>query len=168
MDESKARRYILVATLVDSQEISQARSEMRALLLPGQRRIHFSKESHARRQSILRTITKLDLRAWVYVTDSKPSQVNARRRCFERLIPDLIQGGAQELVIERDTSMLGHDRQVLSSSTNAAGVTGTFRYRWLQAHEDAMLWTPDALAWCCAAGGSWRAWLPMKTTVTEV
>ncbi|MCW6006927.1 hypothetical protein K1W54_20420 [Micromonospora sp. CPCC 205371] len=52
-DETKERRYIMVAALLAPSQLSAARSAMRSLILPRQCRIHLHKESDTRRKQIL-------------------------------------------------------------------------------------------------------------------
>jgi hypothetical protein len=49
VDESKARGFLLVAALVLPGDLAQARKQVGALRLPGQRRVHFATESASRR-----------------------------------------------------------------------------------------------------------------------
>lgn len=53
VDESKARGYYVAATAVAVGDVRDCERELRALLLPGQRRLHFKSESDSRRRQIL-------------------------------------------------------------------------------------------------------------------
>jgi len=53
VDETKDRGYLIAASVVLPRDLQPARAALRALLLPGQRRIHFTKEKDPRRRAIL-------------------------------------------------------------------------------------------------------------------
>jgi hypothetical protein len=60
-DESERANTLIVSVVIGSPPaIRQTRAELRALLLPGQRRIHTSDESARRRRHVLDTIGRLD------------------------------------------------------------------------------------------------------------
>jgi hypothetical protein len=52
-DESARRRYLIAAVLIDTSDLDPTRKVLRALRKPGQRRVHFSKESDPRRRLIV-------------------------------------------------------------------------------------------------------------------
>lgn len=66
VDESKQRGYLLVAAAVMPGDLAGARRTLRALVMPGQRRLHMKKESDARRHTIIDAITSTDATAAVY------------------------------------------------------------------------------------------------------
>lgn len=53
VDESKGRDYLLIAAVVMPADVTQARKDIRTLVLPGQRRLHMKGESDSRRRKIL-------------------------------------------------------------------------------------------------------------------
>lgn len=52
VDETKRRGYLLVAAVVVPADPDPVRKAMRALVLPGQRRLHMKDENDQRRRSI--------------------------------------------------------------------------------------------------------------------
>lgn len=67
VDESKARGYYIVATASAAGSVQSSEKALRALLKPGQRRIHFKSERDSRRREILSRMNELDVRVAVWV-----------------------------------------------------------------------------------------------------
>lgn len=99
VDESFAGDYIVAAAVVPADDVKAARLAVRRLLKPGQARIHFKKESDARRAQILSGLEALDLTVRVYVAENGH---DARNVCLERMVPDLATLGVTRLVLERN------------------------------------------------------------------
>jgi hypothetical protein len=73
------------------------------------------------------------------------------------------------LVIERDETLVGFDRQQLIEFMRAARCEQSIRYVHCLAHDDVLLGLPDAVAWCWAKGGHWRQRVePIIERVTNV
>ncbi|MEN8234927.1 MAG: hypothetical protein ABFR89_08425 [Actinomycetota bacterium] len=71
VDESIRRRYVLSAVTVAPRDLDSTRTELRAMLLPGQRRLHFVSESASRRKRLLSQISRMRITANVYVCTGK-------------------------------------------------------------------------------------------------
>lgn len=67
VDESKARGYYVVATASSTGSTPASEKALRALLKPGQRRIHFKSERDSRRREILSRMNELDVRVAVWI-----------------------------------------------------------------------------------------------------
>lgn len=78
------------------------------------------------------------------------------------MLPDLIDQGVTRIVLERDESIVLHDRKVLYGLTRKIGQP--VEYQHLRAYEDLLLCLPDAVAWCMARGGRWSARVREYTT----
>jgi hypothetical protein len=80
-DESERGSLMLFGMMtVSTAEVVRARKELRALLLPGQRRVHTAKESPPRRRQLLDVVGGLDVEAIVLPTGCS----TARTRCRPR------------------------------------------------------------------------------------
>jgi len=66
IDESKANGYIIAATVVGDVKLAETRALLRELVLPGQRRIHFAKESDRRRRHVLSAMAASASYTYVY------------------------------------------------------------------------------------------------------
>lgn len=152
VDESKARGYIMVATAIAPAEVREAERALRAMLRPGQRRIHFKSESDPRRRSVLSTMVGLPLRCSIWVVDGLPDTL-ARPRILGALTQAAQDAGAAQLILERDESLEVADRRLSAAVT--ASHTSDLRYRHAAPHEHPMLWVSDAVAWCQYRGGAW-------------
>jgi hypothetical protein len=153
VDESKTRGLLMVAAVVSSNAVVAQRQAMRALLLPGQRRLHFTKESPARRRKILGILTEFDLEVRLYESESATS--SSRERCLGAIVRDAADSG-ERLAIERDESTYDFDRRTLTEACRVHGCRETLYWDLLPPQHDPMLWVPDAVAWCWSKGGDWR------------
>ncbi|MDO5619454.1 hypothetical protein [Kocuria sp.] len=153
VDESKAGAYYVVASALAAVDVSRARRNVQRLLLPGQKRIHFTDEKDARRKQLLDAFAQLDVTVHVYLTKGMKDR-QARPLCLERLVEDLLGAGADRLCIERDDSTLVADKRILADCLRGRG--DAFRYDFLKASEEPLLWISDAVAWCYQRGGQWK------------
>jgi hypothetical protein len=157
VDETKERGYVVVAATVQSSQVADCRKAIGGLILPGQRRVHLNRESNARRGKIMSTITTLGIRANVYDAGRHPDAKRARDACLTALVEDLAGTDAQLLVLERDDSAVRSDNALLYVLLRKVGLRETLRHCHMRAHEESLLAIPDAIAWCWARGGQWRA-----------
>ena len=100
VDESKARGYYLVATAVARGSARDAEVQLRTLLKPGQRRVHFKSERDSRRREILARMCELDVRAEVWLVKGAPDR-EARPRCLTALTEAASSSGVSQMFIER-------------------------------------------------------------------
>lgn len=157
VDETKERGYVVAAAVIQSIDLASCRRAMRGLILPRQRRIHFTNESNPRRNKILDAILDLGVQVRIYDASRRADPKHARDTCLVRLVGDLAEIRAQRLVLERDDAAYRTDQALLYKEFRAHGLAETVRYDHLRAHEDCLLAIPDAVAWCWARGGGWRA-----------
>jgi hypothetical protein len=166
VDETKDRGYLLAAAALLPGDLVGARQAIRGLILPRQRRLHFKQESDARRGAILGVLVRLGAQIMIYDAADAGSEKAARQACLIELVADLAKNAAHRVVIERDDSVMDFDKRLLYQQVRAAGVADTLRYDHMRAHEECLLAIPDAVAWCWAKGGRWRA--KMRPIVSEV
>ena len=81
VDESKVKGYTMVAAIIRDDAVSALRRGVRSLVLPGQRRIHFTKERDERKRLILSRLIPLGVRAQVFYCAAK-SAVVGREVCL--------------------------------------------------------------------------------------
>jgi hypothetical protein len=152
VDETKSRGLLMAAARCPAGDLNVNRKALRALLLPGQERLHFNNESDARRKKILATISAFQLLVDLYQTQR--NDVGARQRCLEAIVRD-IAPDAERLVIERDEGALDYDRRAMHEACHRYGCI-ELRRELLVAKADPLLWIPDAVAWAWMKGGDWR------------
>lgn len=171
VDESaRGQTYIVCAAIVDPGQLRPVRQQLRGLLLPGQRELHFKFEKVSRQRLIADRIGALPVGVRVYVaTCHRKQQEAARQRCLELIVGDLLARRAQRLVLDtrghRDTV----DRLTLYRALGRKPSRTELTYEHEDSVAECLLWIADAVAWCYGAGGQWRQRVePVITAVTQV
>lgn len=155
VDESQRKQYMICATVISPNFMKEAREELRRLLLPRQRRLHFVDESKQRRRQCLAVISELPLRARIYTSPRNESV--ARELLLEHLLGDLITLKCQRLVIEsREINQNKRERRQIAAAIRGKSAPH-MTYLHLRPHEEPLLWVSDAIAWAYGAGGEWRS-----------
>jgi len=151
-DESERRGYLIAAAFVAPERLPAYRAAMRALLLRGERRIHFKSEKDPRRRLILSRLVDLDVVARVYHT-AKEGEV-ARGQLLELMAMDLAEVRATRLILDaRDQISNARDRTVIAKTEAAQK---GLAYDHLHSSSEPILWISDAIAWSYGAGMDWR------------
>lgn len=169
-DETKQRSYLLVAGVVVPNDLDTVRKTLRALVLPGQRRLHMKNENDQRRRAIAAAVVGSGISATIYDAARRYSNERDRRAaCLRALVGDCARRGDAMLVLEQDDTLLSWDNQRLIEFTRDAGCRDTLRYEHRRAAGELLLAVPDAVAWCWAKGGDWRRRIePVVTDVRTV
>lgn len=154
IDESRrGRTYLVAAALVAPTQLTETRSLMRSLSMPGERRIHFQAEHDSRRRKVLAALVAGGTQAHIYLGTGRPERVRAA--CLTALVTDAVDLGAARLVIEsRGPSPDRADRATIHQALT--GSPPTFSYEHLCPHDDPILAVADAVAWAYGAGSDWR------------
>lgn len=163
VDESKPRSYVLVGVTCPTDSLQTVRAVLTDFLLPGQTRLHFSKERDNRRLSILDALTSTPVRAVVVETPKKPTEIEARARAIRRLIREAADLSVDRLVFEQDSSSLLLDKRVVSDSLSHLGNPHIFSYTWMRPQQEPLLWVADAYAWAWSAGKVWKSLIRRST-----
>jgi hypothetical protein len=153
VDENKSRGLLMAAASCPAPSVKTNRRALTGLLLSGQRRIHFQKESPARQRKILAAISELNFAVRLYAAPR--ADVQSRHRCLAAIVLDAASS-TERLVVERDESTLDFDRQILYRAVRTHGCVESLQYELLAPHLDPLLWVPDAVVWAWAKGGEWR------------
>lgn len=151
MDETKASGLLLAIVLVAPSDVAAVRRTMNALRMRGQRRIHFAKESPARRGAIAAAISAMPITAVVVDARRVRSGRDARERALTGAVGPLVELGVDRLTIEQDDSLVESDRRALFRATR--GLARPFVYNHARPSTEPLLWIPDAVAWSVARGG---------------
>ena len=155
VDESKRHGLLVAAAVVQPRDLAPARTALRRLCLPGQSRLHFTKERDDRRRQILTAIVELGVVIDLYDATGVRDQQQARAACLRALVQDLAAAGAQRLVLEQDDSLVRSDQAVLYTAVRAAGAQEQLTYEHVPARSEPLLWIADAAAWCWSRGTPW-------------
>jgi hypothetical protein len=156
VDESvRGQQYLVSAALVDPSDLARLRKELRNLLLPGQRELHFQEKPQRRRQLADR-IVAAGATVTVYTACCHDGDETARRRCLRQLAHDLITSGAHRLVLDSREGRDVLDARTLRTTLGAQPSRGGLAYEHLDSTQEPLLWIPDALGWCYGARGDWH------------
>jgi hypothetical protein len=166
VDESKVRGLLLAAAVIPPSDLAPLRKMLGGLRLPGQRRIHFSAESDARRKVILRAMGDAGLEARIYDATSIKNLELARDAAISWLVEDAAELGAELLVFERDDRSMAADRATVHACSKLARCSQTLRLVHKRAYEDCLLSVPDAVAWAWVKAGRWRD--RVKPLISEI
>ena len=167
-DESKVHGYTIVAAAVHSQHAVNLRKRLVSLRMKGQRRIHFVDESPPRRRMLLSEMARLECRARIYrVHDT--AELRARELCLSAVVNDMAVLNARRLVLERDESIVQHDRRAIRAALIERRLHGRVTYAHEAATSEPLLWISDAVAWSYSRGGEWRQRAaPIVVKVTDL
>lgn len=166
VDESKSKGYVLAAAVVAGHDLVRRRKDVSSLVLPGQRRLHMTKERDSRRRLILARMTQWGLSALLVETRSAGrTDIDRRAAAVEALVAALSEQGPVQLYLESDRTQDARDRKQLHQ-LGARLPIGTFEYRHSKAADEPLLAVPDAIAWSWARGGVWRS--EVRPLVTRV
>src|SRR5262249_5762964 len=156
VDESRRGQvYRVAVALVDPADLARLRKLLRSLLIPGQRELHFKRETAERARMIVSRLVAAQARVRVYMRSCTDGEETTRQVCLNRLVSDLVIDGAHRLVLDARAGRDAHDqrtiRTVLGKQPRDLGLT----YEHLDSTCEPLLWIADATAWCVGAGGDW-------------
>ena len=142
-DESKSKRYFFGVISIPASQVENARKLVKSLRLPGQRSLHFSKESNRRRALLLNAMLQIEMQIFIIQTEM-PDGLEGRTAALDGLMQLALGLGASSLSIERDDSSHKADqKRLMQGLRHQAGISFRISYR----HEEPMLWVADAVAW---------------------
>ncbi len=165
VDESKSRGLLMAAAHIPADDVAVNRKALRALLLPGQERLHFNHETPARRGKIIEVIKGFHLVVDLYRADA--ATLAGRHLCLRAIVRD-IAPIAERLVVEQEESILTQDRLLFHQALLRFGCFDTLRCDLMVPKADPLLWIPDAVAWCWVRGGRWRQSVASFSQLREV
>lgn len=164
LDETKQGGLLLAVVLVPEAELDRSRRLLRQMCLPGQSRLHFSRESNARRRVLATSIASLNVAISIYDATAQTDAKVARADCLRQLVENLAGHGTRRLTIEQDDSLVQSDQRVLYSAVRQAGCADRLHYLHLPGRSDPLLWIADAAAWCWTHGPEWRSRVQPRVT----
>lgn len=139
--------YILAAALCEPVDVDGLRASMTALLLPGQRKLHWRDESHPRRVAIVEAIADAPMAGLVVVRVGTASERPERQRrlTMTRLLHELAELGVRTVTLEsRGRADDARDRDLLGGLRARKVVTSDLRMDHRRGGDDALLWAADA------------------------
>ncbi|MFC7382090.1 hypothetical protein [Sphaerisporangium rhizosphaerae] len=140
--------YVLAAVVLPAERLDQVRSVMDALRHGKAPTVHWRTERAPRRSLIANTVASLDCASMVavgfYGTPSRSER--ARRRCLERLLPELSIQRAGAVILESRREQDARDRAILTALRRQGRISSEMSVNWQRAGSDAALWTADVVA----------------------
>ncbi|HEV8560623.1 MAG TPA: DUF3800 domain-containing protein [Actinophytocola sp.] len=157
VDESRrGSTYILAAAIAEPVNLRLLRRDLRGLLLPGQREIHFKREKEPRQRQLATAIARLPIRVRLYVHGCVRQEEAARQACVDRVACDLLDRGAHRLVLDSRDELDAKDEATIRSVGVRHPNGDHFAYEHVDSTNEALLWVADTTAWCFGAGNHWR------------
>jgi hypothetical protein len=170
VDESaRPPHYLIAAAIVEPSRVRLLRQSMRALLMPGQRELHFKKEKPIRRRALADAIARLPVEVCVYSRTCPRLDEPARQACFAQLVDDLLARRAHRLVIDSRNEQDIHDERTLRRLLGSQPSASRLVYEHVDSTNESLLWIADVAAWCFGAGREWRKRIdPIITDVIDL
>ena len=170
VDESvRPPQYLIAAAIVEPSRVRLLRQSMRALLMPGQRELHFKKEKPLRRRCLADAIARLPVEVCVYSRSWHGHDEAARQECMAQLVQDLLARQAHRLVIDTRNIRDAHDERTLRAALGSHPSMSRLVYEHVDSTSESLLWIADVVAWCFGAGRDWRKRIdPIVNTVVDL
>jgi hypothetical protein len=92
--------YLVAAAIAEPANLRLLRRELRGLLMPGQRELHFKREKEPRQRELAAAMCRLPIGVHTYTRSCHRREEPARQACVDRLAHDLLGRGAHRLVID--------------------------------------------------------------------
>lgn len=141
--------YVVTAVIVRPDVAEAARSLLRQLLFPGQRRLHWREERPARRALVIDAVSRLNpVAITCAVRPVAPHrQERARARCLTRLLWELTEHRVTNLVLEaRDEPLNNRDAHTIANARRAKQAPDAMAFTFGDPSNEPLLWLPDAVA----------------------
>jgi hypothetical protein len=157
VDESqRSARYYIAAAVLGPDHLKASRQRMRGLLLPNQPEIHFNREKPARQRALVDAVARMPVEVLVYHGACGRHSEPTRQKCLARLVADLLDRRAHQLVIDSREERDLHDRHTLYRIGGNHPHGHALAHRHCPSTSEALLWIPDIAGWYFGAGGDWR------------
>lgn len=170
VDESeRPGRYLMCSVVIEPNRLGELRRTVRHLLLPGQSRLHFKKESVRRRRELATALLGLGLDVSVFESRSElgRNEAEGRALCLAAIIEDIqARGTGATLILESRHHQDVDDYGVIDRARRSKP---PLTYEHVDGDHDPLLWLPDSFAWLVGARGDWRRRVePTLTRYREV
>lgn len=157
VDESQRGHLYLVATaIIEPAAVAELRKQVRSLLLPGQRELHFKKEKPERRRMLADQVARWPIAVTVYTHSYQRNPEPARQACLHRMVGDVIERQAGRLVIDSREEQDRSDQQTIRQTLRRHPSQHRLTWEHTESTGELLLALPDLAAWCYGAGGDWR------------
>lgn len=153
LDESTANRdddhqeYLVCAALLPQAECEAVRERLRALLLPGQVKLHWTDESERHRRAIVTRIVDLGpMNVVVKHLDVRRRKVERfRRKSLESLYHELVAMNVFDLTLECRSNAQDRGDRAHIVALQGQGFDRRLRIQHLRGGDEPLLWIADAV-----------------------
>ncbi len=156
VDESQGPPYRMVIAMVESEDASAVRSEVRRWRYRGSKRFHAAQERHSRRSLALDSLMGLPVRLVIVEAARGQPVADQRQDAVTQSVMVAIQSHVSALVFEDAASERTRDLATIARLIAGHDSSET-RYGHTSASQEPLLWIPDLVAWAYQRGGSWRS-----------
>lgn len=156
VDESRRKgTYLVAVVIVDPGDLSRLRKLLLSLLFPGQKELHFKKETPERRKLIMSRLCAAGVDVRIYSRSCTYGDEAARQDCLAALTLDLLAIGVVRLVLDTREERDIHDAHTIRAALGVHPKETLMTYEHMYSHTERLLWIADAAVWCHGAGGDW-------------
>ncbi|NYI81204.1 hypothetical protein [Nocardioides panzhihuensis] len=141
--------YLIAAAIADPTDCDQHRDTARGLVRRVGGRLHWHHELPKAKARIAEAFGQLDLAHTIVVASpiDPRRQERARRKCLERLLPELEHTGITQAWFETRTARLNRqDLKMVDAMRSSGTLTGALRVDFANPNVEPMLWIPDVIA----------------------
>ncbi|GAA2204378.1 hypothetical protein GCM10009850_003280 [Nonomuraea monospora] len=162
--------YLLAAVLVAPHQADRYRTELRALLLRRQPRLHWRDENDKRRTQLVEAVAALRPSGIVVAgsgLDPK-RQERARRKCMQCLLWELGDHHVVDVVFERrDRELDQRDHELAVALKGRHSIPPRLQLSWCDPKSEPLLWLPDIIAGAksLAERGDDRFWSQLEVNM---
>ncbi|MGN6238183.1 MAG: hypothetical protein ACTHNI_00445 [Cellulosimicrobium cellulans] len=176
-DESASRRqmdpgvYMFAAAVLEPARVVSVRAQMRDLLLPGQKKVHWREDRDRRHSVVVDAIAQAGVEALVVVRQGPDGESDERRRrkTLERFVPELEALGCAHLVLESRGPADDRRDRVMLDALRARQLSTSLRLDHTPGPGEPLLWIADAVCGAVTADRTGDPqWLDRLRRSTEV
>lgn len=146
-DAADVGTYLIAAALLFDEAVDESRHAMSRLQSRSEPKVHWRADSPARHHQVVGVLKEMPVEGFVVVRNSAGEAPERRRRkCLERLLPELDNLGCQALTLEsRGRADDRRDMNMVAALRAQRVLSAGLRVDHLAGPKDPLLWLADAL-----------------------
>lgn len=169
--------YLLAAVLVGADEMEAARAELRGIQLSHERgrKVHWHNRDARQRMVAVDTVAALEVPSIIVVRTSRSAERSERRRrrCLDRLVPELIDRDVRKVTAEsRGAKDDRRDMDMIQALRSRRVLTGDLQLDHRAGPREPLLWAADiacgAVTQHRTGNGSYLARISSSVTIIEL
>lgn len=164
--------YLMAGLILDPSTVDAVRSEITALKLPREKKIHWHGDSNERHDRVISTIAAIPVEGIVLTRIGPTGERDERRRrkTLEPFIQELEQAGCTHLTLESRGLKADHRDRALLDALRAQHLSRTVRLHHQPGPVEPLLAIPDAIcgAYNAARNGNPRWWDQLNHAIHQI